>query len=141
MDKPSVFSVAWWEAAGSRAAYTAIAAVIPMVTLVMAGEASPLAALSITALAAFASLLTSVAGLPEVAGKTVALWRAVLTRSLKTAGQVGIPALGAATLVQDVDWQAFGVAVGGAVLVTVLRTLRDYLPETENTLLQGAPDV
>jgi hypothetical protein len=128
-----LFTPAWWESAGARAANTAIAALIPLATLLIGREVTPLYVASVVALSAFASLVTSLAGLPEVTGKTVPLWRAVLTRSAKTFGQVGAPMLLGVLVVEDVDWYGFAVTVGGAVLVTMLRTLKDWLPEQEPT--------
>lgn len=127
----TVFTRAWWDAAGTRAANTAIAAIIPLAALLVSGQVSPLYMLSMTALTSVGSLLTSTAGLPEVSGRTTPLFQAIVVRSLKTLGQVGIPALGTVLLIQDVDWRTFGVLTGGATLATILRTLKDYLPETE----------
>ncbi|MCG7284949.1 hypothetical protein MHY85_03050 [Cellulomonas sp. ACRRI] len=127
----NLFTPAWWESAGARAANTAIAALIPLATLLVAREVTPLYVVSVAALSAIASLVTSLAGLPEVDGKTVPLWRAVLVRSAKTLGQVGAPMLLGVVVINDVDWYAFAVTVGGAVLVTLLRTLKDWLPEQQ----------
>src|SRR6478609_6969634 len=126
----TVFSREWWEAAGSRAANTAIAGAIPYITLVLSGEQAPTYALSATAAIALASLLTSLAGLPETVGKTVSLGYAIVTRSLKTFGQAAVVWVGASLLLSDYDWTQFAVVVGAPVLITVLRTLKDYLPET-----------
>lgn len=135
----NLFTPAWWESAGARAANTAIAALIPLATLLVAREVTPLYVVSVAALSAFASLITSLAGLPEVSGKTVPLWRAVLTRSAKTLGQVGAPMLLGVVVINDVDWYALTVTVGGAVLVTLLRTLKDWLPEQDPTGDTGLP--
>lgn len=128
---PSTITTAsWWHAAGARAAYTALAAMIPLAALLVAGEVTASYVLSIVALAALASLATSLVSLPEVkGGPGVPLWRAILTRALRTAGQVAAPVLGAVALLEEVDWPDLGVVIGGAVLVTVLRTLKAYLPE------------
>lgn len=128
-----LFTPAWWESAGARAANTAIAALIPLATLLVAREVTALYVFSVAALSALASLITSLAGLPETAGKTVPLWRAVLIRSAKTLGQVGAPMLVGVVVLGDIDWYAFVVTTGGSVLVTLLRTLKDWLPEQEPT--------
>ena len=126
----TITTVSWWHAAGARAAYTALAAVIPLAALLVAGEVTAAYVLSIVALAALASLATSLVSLPEVGtGAGVPLWRAILTRAARTAGQVAAPVLGAVALIEEIDWTDLGVVIGGAVLVTVLRTLKAYLPE------------
>lgn len=125
-----IFSRAWWDAAGARAANTAIAIAIPYVTLVLSGDKSPVYALNATAFAAVASLLTSMAGLAEVTGKVVPLWKAVLVRSTKTFGQSVAVWFGSSLIFNDLQIATFAVVVGGPVLITLLRTLKSYLPET-----------
>lgn len=141
MSDSQVFSRAWWDAAGARAANTAIAGAIPYVTLVLAGEKSPTYALSAVAAVAVASLLTSLAGLVETTGKKVSLWSAILTRSLKTFGQAAVVWVGGAVIIGDYNWSVFAVVVGGPVLITVLRTLKSYLPETEPLVVADASKI
>lgn len=124
-----LFTPVWWHAAGRRAAYTALAALLPLAALLFTGDVSPLYAISVVALAALASLVTSLAGLPEVADKVVPWWQAVVIRVLKTAGQVAAPVLGSVLLFEDVGWYELGVTVAGAALTTLLRALMSYLPE------------
>ena len=124
-----VFTPAWWHAAGQRAAYTALAALLPLAALLFTGDATPLYVLSIVALSALVSLVTSLAGIPEVDGKSVPLWRAIVVRVLKTAGQVAAPVLASVALLEHVGWYELGVAVAGAALATLIRTLMAYLPE------------
>lgn len=121
----------WWRAALLRAAYTVLAALLPLAGLVVTGEVTLLYALSVMALAGVASLATSAAGLPELDGHAVPWWRAVLVRVVKTAGQVAAPVLGSAVLLQDIGWHELAVTVGGAVLVTLIRTVMSYLPESD----------
>lgn len=135
----NLFTPAWWEYAAARAANTAIAALIPLATLLVAREVTPLYVVGVAAASALASFVTSLAGLPEVDGKAVPLWRAVLVRSAKTFGQVGAPMLLGVVVIGDVDWYAFLVTTGGAVLVTLLRTLKDWLPEQTPTGDTGLP--
>jgi hypothetical protein len=127
----TIFTRVWWDAAGTRAANTAIAALLTLAVLLVGGDVTPLYVLEVVAVAALASLVTSMAGIPEVTGKVVPLWRAILVRSVKTFGQMLAAALVGAVTLSDVAWQTVAIAVAGAVLTTVLRTLRDYLPETE----------
>jgi len=62
-------SMAWWKAAGVRAIKTvAQCAVATIGTAVLISEVNWMAVLSASALAGVLSLLTSVAGLPEVDG-------------------------------------------------------------------------
>lgn len=62
-----VFTVRWWEAAGIRAIKTvAQTAVATIGTAAVLGEVNWLAVASAAALAGVLSLLTSVAGLPEL---------------------------------------------------------------------------
>ena len=126
----SVFTAAWWDAAWKRAAYTVLAAILPAVTLLLIGEVSPVYVAGMAAAAALLSLATSLAGIPETTGTPVPLWRAIVTRTLKTAGQVALPALAAVTVVTELDWQGLAVQVGGAALTTLIRTVMSYLPET-----------
>lgn len=132
----TIFTRAWWAAAGTRAANTALAALIPIIGLLIAGGIPVLKAASLVAVAALASLLTSLAGLPEVTGRTVTLWRAIISRTGKTFGQAAATAFVGVELIEAVDWTAFYVVVGGAVAVTFLRTLLAYLPETDLTALE-----
>lgn len=136
----TLFTPTWWEYAGARAAHTAIAALIPLATLLVAREVTPLHVVGVAAASALASFVTSLAGLPEVDGETVPLWRAVLVRSAKTLGQVGAPMLLGVVVLSDVDWYAFVVTTGGAVLVTLLRTLKDWLPEQDPAGDDGLDD-
>src|SRR5690606_41139741 len=57
-----------------------------------------------------------------------------IARAAKTAGQVALPALTAATVVQDVGWRELGIAVGGAVATTLMRTVMTYV------LVDGLPE-
>ena len=125
-----LFSRSWWAAAGARAANTAIAALLPLVMLLVAGSATPAHVLDLVAIQVILSLATSLAGLPELGGKTTPLWQAILTRSAKTLGQSLGTALVGVELLSAIDWSAAWVLIAGATLTTILRTLHDYLPET-----------
>lgn len=120
---------AWLAAAGTRALYTVLAALLPLAGLLAAAQVSTGYALSVAAAAGVLSLATSLASIPEVEGQAQSLPRAVVSRVLRTVGQVGVPALTGALLVTDVDWPALAVAVGGAALTTLIRTLMGHLPE------------
>lgn len=127
----TVFTPAWWEAFGARAANTAIAALLPLAALLFTRETTPLAALSLVAVQVLAVFASSLYALPEITGRTVPLWRAIVVRLLRTIGQTLATALVGVTLIEAIDWRAAGVLLGGAALTTLLRTLKDYLPEQE----------
>jgi len=137
----TIFTRVWWAAAGARAANTALAMLVPLAGVLIAGGVPVARVLSLVAVGVLASLLTSLAGLPEVTGRTVTLWRAVIVRCLKTLGQAGATALVGVELIEAVDWRAAYVLVGGAVAVTFLRTLLAYLPETDLMALEREADV
>lgn len=124
-----IFTAQFWKAAATRAAYTALAAALPLAGLVIAGDQTPAYAASVIALAAIASVVTSLVSLPEVDGAHLPFWRAVLTRTLRTAAQVAAPVLAAAVTLADIDPAALAVQIAGAAAVTLLRTLMAYLPE------------
>lgn len=126
----TVFTAAWWLAAGQRAAYTALAALMPLGALLFTGDVTPLYVISVVGLSLLSSLATSLWGVPEVTDRVVPLWRAVVVRVLKTAGQVGAPVLGSVLLLEEVGWYELGVTLAGAALTTLVRTLMAYLPET-----------
>jgi len=135
----AIFTRTWWEAAGKRAAYTALAALLPAVTLLTLGEVTAVYVAGMAAAAALLSLATSLAGIPETTAAAVPLWRAITTRTLKTAGQVALPALAAVTVVTELDWQGLAVQVAGAALTTLIRTVMAYLPEVAPAAVEEAP--
>ena len=138
-----VLSREWWIAAGQRAAYTGLAAVTGPLALLFAGEVSAGYVASFTAAAMLLSFATSLAGLPEVAGRAESWWRAILSRSAKTAGQVAVPAFVAVTVLGEIEWADLGVQVAYGVLTTLIRTLMGWLPEVpeaEQTVPSVTPD-
>jgi hypothetical protein len=132
-----VFTRAWWEAVGSRVAYTALAAMLPLVALLVAGDIAPRGVLSLVAVQAVAAFATALAGLPEVTGKTVPLWRAILARTAKTLGQSLATAFAGVELLEQIAWADAWILIAGATLYTLLRTLRDWLPETAEPAIVG----
>ena len=123
-------SPSWWIDAGKRAARTALAAFLPLAALLIAGGVEPQYVLGVTALGLVGSLATSLVGIPEVDGRTVPAWLAVLTRVAKTVGQTLAAALVGSQLIQDVPWEVVWTTVAGAALTTLVRALMSYLPET-----------
>lgn len=136
-----LFTRRWWDEAGSRAANTVLAGAVPYITAVLTGEVTTLYALSALGMLLVASLATSLGGLPEVVGKVVPLWKAILSRTAKTFGQSLAVWAGGALILQELDWTVFVVTVGGPVLVTLIRTLKDYLPETAPVVVADATKV
>jgi hypothetical protein len=127
----AVLTPSWWVQASKRAAATALAGLIPYVTLVLT-DATPLGrAASATALLILASYATSLAGLPELGREGVSLVRAAITRTLKTFGQSLTAWIGTAVLFSELDWTVATVAVVGPTLITLLRTLLTALPEVD----------
>lgn len=126
----NLFTRLWWESAAARAANTAIAVLIPLVLVVLERDVELVTVASMVAVAVLGSFATSLAGIPEVTERAVPLWRAVLTRTAKTFGQSLGAVLVGVEVLNDVAWRDAWVVVGAAVLVTLLRTLKDYLPET-----------
>ncbi|ANC31420.1 hypothetical protein [Isoptericola dokdonensis] len=126
-----LFTAAFWRAAGIRAAKTAITVVTPWIPQLVATPTSEVvvAAASTTALAVVLSVATSLASLPEVAGKVVPLWRALAGRAARTFGQTIVATVAGATLLTDVNWLALGLQVVASVIGTVLLGLYSRLPE------------
>ena len=129
----SITSLDWWTAAGQRAAYTVAAALLPVIYGFVSGSVTIEYVFLLLGLTLIASLLTSLAGLPELEGKVVPAWQAVLIRVLKTIGQVGSASIATSLILTDVNWQLFAIEVGAAAFTTFVRTLRDLLPETAST--------
>lgn len=124
-----LFTVSWWEKAGARALYTAIALLIPVAGQIGAGGIDWAYAGGAVALGVIASLVTSLANLPELSGKTVVWWKAVVSRMARTAGQSLVASIGSTILFQDVDWGAVLLTAVGATVVTALRAALSRLPE------------
>lgn len=129
-----IFSRAWWFATGQRVLYTALASAIPFALKLSGGEVSVAFVASVVALSALASFVTAVASLPETEATRVPLWRAIAWRLVRQAGQTLAAAVVAYQLVEEVPWADTFQALGGVLLVTLLRTLLDSLPES------SAPD-
>lgn len=133
-----LFSSSWWKKAGSRALYTGIALLIPVAGQIGTGTVDWAYAVGAVALGVILSLVTSLASLPEWSGKAVAWWKAVVSRSVKTLGQSVVASIGSTVLFQNVDWASVLVTAGGAVVVTILRTILVRLPESAGDLPEGS---
>ncbi len=119
----------WWQAAGTRAARTALAALAGSLGILLGGDLrAVLLAGSIVALAVIGSLATSLAGLPELTDVALPWWKAALQRAARTFGQILAAAATSAALLSDITWAVVGQALAAAV-VTLLLAAADALPE------------
>lgn len=124
-----VFTRPWWRAAGERALYTGVAALIPVAGQIGTGNVDWGYAGGLVGLAVVLSLATSLASLPELKSGKAAFWKAVVYRAVRTLGQGVAAGIGSTLLIQDVDWRVVAGSVAGMVAVTVLRTALSHLPE------------
>ena len=136
----TVFTRAWWEAAGARVTDTALAALAPLAFLLVAGDVAPTALLSLVAVQALAAFATALAGLPEITDRTVPLWRAIVARVARTLGQSLATVLVGVELLEQIVWSDAWILVAGATLYTLLRTFRAWLPETVDDVRVAALD-
>lgn len=114
----------WFKAAGIRAIKTvAESAVSTIGTSVALGDVNWIAVASTAALSGVLSLITSVAGIPEVNGTTGKKWiLAAGVRALKTVAQTAAARIGtyaAMTGITQVDWLAVGSAAVLAGIVSL----------------------
>lgn len=115
--------VVWLLDAGKRAAWTALAALLPMVAVGTVPVNSWAWVAGVVGGAALASLLTSLVSLPEAIGERVPVWAAIGARVLRTAAQVALPAVVTAVALQDVPWADVGRLVAQAAAVTLIRAV------------------
>lgn len=130
-------SVSWFKAASIRAGKTAIYVAIPFFAAVVTfGQLNWPTLLGTIVLAVILSYVTSaIAGLPEVAGKTVPTWLALAERFVKTFAQALLAGVGSATLFQDVHWSAILQASVLSAIASLLTGLVTNLPDTADTAL------
>lgn len=131
-----LFTAAWWKAASLRALRTAVTIAIPYLgTAILFSGVPWLSILSAAALGYIASLVTSLAGIPEAAGKTIPAWLALLERTVKTVAQGIAVGIGNSVLFTDVHWstilQAALISGLGSLLIGVL----GYLPEAASPIV------
>lgn len=126
-----IFTKVWWRSAliraGKTAAQTAIAMLPAAITITAVDW---LTTIGSSVLAALVSLLMSLAGLPEVDGRTMPWWKAMLIRAVKTMAQTVVGLIPAAATITDVRWRAVLGTAGLAGLISVLTSLAG-LPEAE----------
>jgi len=128
--------IAWWRAALLRALYTAITIALPYLGGSLLAEIPwPALALS-TSLGFLASVVTSLAGLPESVGVDLPWWLAAIERTVKTFFQALGAGLAGAVLLTDVDWP---FVLQSALLAAGLSLLRLILATLPQDPMQGIP--
>lgn len=126
-----IWTQEFWIAAGKRAARTffqAVAGLIPAAAMI--SEVNWLWVLGTAALTAVLSILTALAGLPEVDGLTMPLWKATLYRAIRTMAQSALAMIPAAVSIVEVDWLHVLSTAALAGLVSAAMSLGG-LPEGE----------
>lgn len=135
-------SAAWWKDAGKRAAYTALAVAVPYLGASLLADVPWITVLLTAALAFLASIVTSLAGLPEVEGVNLPWWLAAVERVVKTFAQSLAAGFVGATLITDVDWafvlQAALIAALGSLVRLILATLPADPTRGGTAVLDGA---
>lgn len=117
----------WWKAASIRAVRSALVISIAYVPASLSAEVPYITIALAAALGLIVSFLTSLTGLPEVAGVNEPWWKAVIERVVKSIAQGAIVGVGAAVLITDVDWSQVGTmaltAGFGSLLLAVIASL------------------
>jgi len=128
----ALFTLAWWKASAIRAARTAVMIAIPYVgTAVLFNGVPWLAIVSAAGLGAVASLVTSLAGIPEADGGHIPVWLALLERTTKTVAQGLAVGIGNSVLFTDVHWSTILQSALIAGLGSLLLGVLGYLPEAQ----------
>ncbi|MCC4906984.1 holin [Microbacterium sp. cx-59] len=121
-------NAAWWKDAALRGLYTALAIALPYLGAALVADV-PWLTIALTASLGFlASLVTSVAGLPEVEGVELPWWLAAVERVVKTFAQSLAAGFIGATLITDVDWAFVLQAAFLAALTSLVRLILATLP-------------
>lgn len=129
MSQHPIQTRAWWQATGLRAIKTFAQTVVAMIGtgLVAWGEVPWVLVLSTATVAALASVLMSIADLPDGTGRW---WKIALVRALRTFAQVLVAAIGTGLAAWgDVQWT---LALSTAAVATVLSLA---------TTIAGLPEV
>lgn len=126
--KTNLTSAAWWRRAALRALYTALAIALPYLGGALLSAVPWLTIGSAAAVGFLASLLTSLAGLPEVAGVNLPWWLAAIERVVKTFAQALAAGFVGATLLTDVPWSTVLQAAALAALTSLVRLILATLP-------------
>lgn len=128
----------WWKDASLRAIYSAVAIALPYIAAAqLVAEVSWLTVASAGTLGAIASLLTSLAGLPEVEGVDLPWWLAAIERVVKTFAQALAAGLLGAVVLTDVAWGVVLQAAAFAALTSLLRLILATLPADPTRRIDG----
>lgn len=127
----------WWKAALIRALRTALAVVIPYVPASYIGDVPYITMASAAAMGFIFSIITSLAGIPEVEGRTEQWYFAILSRVVKTVGQALLAGIGTAVLITDVDWAAIWQMSLTAGFASLVMAVLAQLPEAEKPTAQA----
>lgn len=128
MSTTSIISGSWWKSAALRALYTALAIALPYLGGALLANVPWVTIGSAAALGFIASLLTSLAGLPEVDGVNLPWWLAAVERVGKTFAQALVAGFVGATLLSDVAWSTVLQAAALSALSSLIRLVLATLP-------------
>lgn len=121
-------NITWWKAAALRALYTAIAIALPYLGGALIADIQWLTILSAAGLGFVASIVTSLAGLPESIGVDLPWWLAAVERTVKTFAQALASGFIGATLLTDVAWSTVVQFALLSALGSLLRLILATLP-------------
>lgn len=129
-----IFTRGWWIDAVKRAGRTALILTLPFLPFgTTVGQINFERLALVASLGFVASLVTSLAGLPETIGKEVPLWQAIAMRATKSFFQGVATGIGTATLLNEVDWN-LGLQLGitgalGSLVLGLLTALPEAQPD------------
>jgi hypothetical protein len=120
--------ITWWKAAALRGVYTALAIALPYLGGALIADIQWLTILSAAALGFVTSIVTSLAGLPEVVGNDLPWWLAAVERTVKTFAQALASGFVGATLLTDVAWSTVVQFALISALTSLVRLILATLP-------------
>lgn len=122
----------WLKAALIRAGKTFIQSGTSILsTAVVLSDVNVLLILNTAGLAAILSVITSLAGLPELESGSENKAKAILIRALKTVAQTALSYVATMTLISEVDWLKVLSASVLAGIISVGMNFKADLPEVE----------